>query len=98
MANEFLSLLDVSSRRGTDQAVGLVEEVITYAPEMEKIMGRPIPGTYYTARVRTAYTANAAFRKANAGVALSASNYNQKRFDCFFFDAQLQVDEAVARA
>ena len=98
MANEFLSLLDVTSRQGTDQAVGLVEEVITYAPEMERIMGRPIPGTHYTARVRTAYTANSAFRKANAGVSLSASAYTPKRFECFFFDTQLQVDEAVARA
>lgn len=98
MSNEFLGLLDITARRGTDQAVGTVEEVITYAPEMERILGRPIPGTHYTARVRTAYTANAAFRKANQGSPLAASQFTQKRFDAFFFDTQLQVDEAVARA
>jgi len=98
MANEFLSLLDITSRRGTDQAVGLVEEVMTFAPEISAVYGRPIPGLHYTARVRSALTANAAFRAANAGVALSASSYTQKRFDCFFFDTQLQCDEAVVRA
>ncbi len=93
MADQFLSLLDITARRGTDAAVGLVEEVVTFAPEIERIMGRPIPGAYYTARVRTAYTANAAFRKANQGVAIGSSKFTQKRFDCFAFDAQLQVDE-----
>jgi hypothetical protein len=98
MSDQLLSLLDITARRGTDASVGLVEEVVTYAPELEKIMGRPIPGTFYTARVRTALTAKAAFRKANAGADIGSSTYEQKRFDCFFFDAQLQVDEAVARA
>ena len=98
MSNELVSLLDITSRRGTDQAVGLVEEVMTYAPEMEKIMGRPIPGTYYTAKIRTSLGSKSAFRSANAGVNTSASKYTQKRFDCFFFDGQLQVDEAEARA
>jgi hypothetical protein len=94
MADQFLSLLDITARRGTDQAVGLVEEVVTYAPEIEKVMGRPIPGNYYTARVRTLLPGGGAFRKANAGVSISSSRYIQKRFDCFNFDAQLQIDEA----
>jgi hypothetical protein len=91
------SLLDITARRGTDAAVGLVEEVVTYAPEIERIMGRPVPGTFYTARIRTAYPSGA-FRKVGAGVTPSGSRYEQKRFDCFFFDSQLQVDEAAARA
>ncbi len=98
MSDQFLSLLDITARRNTDAAVGLVEEVVTYAPEIEKVMGRPIPGTFYNARVRTTLTAKAAFRKANAGVEIGTSSYESKRFDCFFFDTQLQVDEAVARA
>ncbi len=98
MADQLLSLLDITARRGTDQAVGLVEEVTTYAPELEKIMGRPIPGTSYNARVRSAYTTKAAFRKANQGVDIGSSTYEQKRFETFFFDAELEVDEAAARA
>ena len=98
MANQFLSLLDITARGGTDAAVGLVEEVSTYAPELEKIMGRPIPGKSYLAKIRTALTANAAFRAVNTGTGVGASRYTQKRFDCFMFDAQLQVDEAEALA
>jgi hypothetical protein len=94
MADQFLSLLDITARRNTDQAVGLVEEVVTYAPEIEKVMGRPIPGNFYNARVRTLLPGGAAFRAMNQGVAISASRYVQKRFDCFTFDAELQVDEA----
>ena len=97
MANDFLSLLDITSRRNTDAAVGLVEEVVTYAPEIERVMGRPIPGSFYIARVRTAYTAKAAFRQLNAGLAIGSSKYSPKRFDCFNFDAQLQIDEASGK-
>lgn len=77
--------------------MGLVEEVVTYAPEIEKVFGRPIPGSFYTARVRVAYTAKAAFRKIGAGVNIGSSKYTAKRFECFNFDAQLQVDEAAAK-
>lgn len=98
MSDQFLSLLDITARRGTDGAVGLVEEVVTFAPEIEKVMGRPIPGTNYLARVRTAYTAKAAFRKANSGSDIGSSSFEQKRFDCFAFDTEMQVDEAITRA
>jgi len=98
MADQFLSLLDITARGGTDQAVGLVEEVTTYAPELEKIMGRPIPGKSYLAKVRTALTSSAAFRAVNTGASVGASRYTAKRFDCFMFDAPIQVDEAEALA
>lgn len=95
---QFLTLLDITKRRGTDAAVGLVEEVVTYAPEIEKIMGRPIRGTSTTARIRPLLTKGGIFRKANAGTLPGASIYDERRFNTFFFDSQLQIDEAVARA
>ena len=98
MADQFLSLLDITARRGTDAAVGLVEEVVTYAPEVEKIMGRPVPGNFYTARVRTAIASGGAFRASNGGTGISASRFVQKRFDCFTFDSELQVDEVDIKA
>lgn len=98
MPNEFLSLLDITKRRGNDAAVGLIEEVVTYAPEFSVVMGRPIPGISYLAKVRGELTSNAAFRNVGEGVALSAAKYSQKRFDCFYFDAQMQVDQAVLDA
>jgi hypothetical protein len=94
----FLSLLDISKRRGTDAAVGLIEEVVNYAPEIERILGRPIPGTSYPARIRSLLTEGGAFRKANQGALPGASSYDERRFNCYFFDSQLQVDEAIARA
>lgn len=94
----FLSLLDITKRRGTDAAVGTVEEVITFAPELEKVMGRAIPGTSYNARIRSALSGGGAFRKANQGSLPGASTYEQRRFNCHFFDSVLEVDEAIARA
>lgn len=98
MADKFLTLLDITKRNGTDQAVGLIEEVTTVAPEIDAISGRPIPGTTYKTKVRTALPAGPAFRQANQGSYLVSSSYDQKLSQCFFLDAQLQVDEAVANA
>lgn len=98
MADEYLTLLDVTKRRETDATIGLVEDIQTYAPELATIGGRLIPGTHYRARVRTALKSNGAFRSANEGLNVGSSTYEQKRFDCFFFDSQIRVDEAVLRA
>lgn len=98
MADKLLTLLDITKRNGTDQSVGLVEEITTVAPEIDVIMGRPIPGTTYKTRIRKALPAGPAFRQANAGTAIVSSAYDQKLSQCFIFDAQLQTDQAVADA
>lgn len=98
MADEFLTLLDLTNRTGTDAAVGLVEEVTTFAPEVDRIMGRPIPGISYKAKVRQSLKSKSAFRNVNEGVEIGSSKYSQKQFDCFYFDSQLQVDEALLDA
>lgn len=98
MADKLLTLLEITKRNGTDGAVGLVEEVTTYAPELDAVSGRAIAGTSYLARVRAAIHDKGAFRNANEGVEVGSSVYEQKRFECFFFDAQLQTDEAVIQA
>lgn len=95
MANQLLSLLDITKRNGTDSAVGLIEEVITYAPEMASVMGRPIPGTTYKTRVRTSLP-TASFRTANAGSSTVKSGYAQKLAQCYIIDGQMQADKAVA--
>src|SRR5947207_1709460 len=98
MSDRLLSLLDVSKRNGTDLSVGLVEEVTTVAKEFDSILGRPIPGTTYKTRVRTALPGakTSMFRQPNAGSDVVSSTYAQKLSQCFFLDAQLQTDEAVA--
>ena len=98
MSDSFLTLKDIAAREGTDDVVGLIEGVVNVAPEIDRIEGRVIRGISYTARVRKAIHAGRAFRPANAGTALGASSFEHERFNCFAFDAQMQIDEAVAIA
>ena len=94
MADQFLTLKDLAAREGTDDVVGLIEDVVNVAPEIDRIQGRVIRGISYSARVRKAIHQGVAFRRVNAGVTLGASSYDKRRFNCFFFDGQMRVDEA----
>jgi hypothetical protein len=98
MADTFLTLLDMTKMNGTDQAVGIVEEVRTFAPEVNVISGRPIKGTTYKALVRSALPGGPAFREVNTGAAVVASRWDQRINQTFFLDAQMRVDEAVLDA
>ena len=98
MANSMLSLLDITKQNGTDMAVGLVEEIRTFAPEVEVLMGRPINGTSYHSRVRTSLPTGPAFRQANAGSDTVSSKYDIRLNECFYLDGQMQIDEAVAES
>ena len=98
MADRFLSLLDITNRNGTDSAVGLVEAVTTFAPELSDIYGRPIAGTTYKTRVRQTLPAIAPFRNASEGSNIISSSYTQQLSQCFIVDGQMQVDKAVAES
>ncbi len=89
-----LTLLDIAKRNGSDPEIGLIEDVITFAPEVGVLAVRPISGVSYKATLRTAYP-SAAFRAVGAGVTPGKSGYLQKLSECFFIDGQLQVDEAL---
>ena len=94
MAKTFLTALDLAARRGTDKEIGLIQQVINWAPEINLIMGRAIPGTYTEAKVQVGITQGGAFRPYNSGVIPGASSYERRRFNAYFFDSQLEVDEA----
>jgi hypothetical protein len=94
MANQLVTLLDVTKRKGNDQVIGLLEDTLTYAPELGAIMGRPIQGTQYKTCHRTLPTVS--FRKANDGSDTVKSNYRQLLKECSIIDAQIQLDKAVA--
>jgi hypothetical protein len=98
MADTFLTLLDITKQNGTDQAVGIIEEVRTFAPEANVIGGRPIRGTTYKGLVRTALPAGPTFRRVNEGVAVGASRWDQRINQTFFMDGQMRVDEAALDA
>jgi hypothetical protein len=92
-----LTLLDVAKRTGNDAAIGVIEEVTTYAPEVGAFPARPKAGTSYKLFQRTGLPTGS-FRDANAGTSLVKSSSAQKLAQMFFFDCQLQVDEAVQKA
>jgi hypothetical protein len=98
MADAFLTLLDMTKMNGTDQAVGIIEEVRTFAPEVEVFSGRPIRGTTYKGLVRQALPGGPAFRAANKGASVVASVWDQRINQAFFLDGHMRVDEMVLDA
>lgn len=96
-SNQFATLKDVTSLNALNDpgTVGLVDNIVNVAPELDKIPGRIIPGTSYEATILTAYGSNAAFRGVNSGVPFSAPSLDEKRFNTFPFDCQFSVDEAL---
>lgn len=93
MAN--LTFLDIAKRNGSDREVGLIEDVITYAPEVAVLPVRPINGVSFKSTLRTAYPTGSAFRNVGSGASLIKSTYEQKLAECFFIDKPMQVDEAL---
>lgn len=92
-----LTLLDIAKRTGSDPVVGLIEEVLTVAPEYRTIPVRPIRGIDYRATFRTGIP-GAGFRGVNEGVTPGNSKYEQRVVPCYFLDGQLEVDEAIVKA
>ena len=96
MANQLFTLLDVTKFAGNDQEVGLLEATLTYAPELNTIMGRPIAGTKYNTIHRTLPTV--AFRQPNNGSDTIKGQYQQDLKECSLIDAQLMADKAIVDA
>lgn len=93
MPQQFLTLKDITALNAGDAEVGLVDNIVNVAPELDRIIGRPIKGISYEASVLTALGSNAAFRAVGSGVQLSAPSLDLKRFNCFPFDCQMRVGE-----
>lgn len=98
MAYEYLTLLDVVAKmNNSDMAVGLIEENLNAAPELEVLPARGVKGTTFKTLVRTAYPSTG-FRKTNEGVEPKKSTYVNKQFETFYYDGQMEMDVAVAKA
>ncbi len=89
------TLLDIAIANGSDAAVGLIEEVTTYAPEVKLGAARTIRGRNYKTLVRTALP-TAGFRNANEGTAVSKSTWENRLVECFTLNPYWSVDKAVA--
>ena len=96
-ANQFLTIKDIAALdRLTDPAsVGLVDNIVNVVPELDVVLGRPIPGISYEATILTALGSNGGFRKINSGNPFSSMSIDEKRFNCFPWDAPFSVDEAL---
>lgn len=92
-----LNAADLAARRGVDKEIGLVQQIINWAPEITTIAGRTIPGTYTEAKVQTGIPAGGTFPGLNGAVPTSAGTYEMRRFNTFFFDSQLEVREGVIK-
>lgn len=91
------TLLDLAALNGSDQVVGLIEDVTTYAPEFMTVPAMRKPGTTYKVSRRTALP-TAAFRDVNASGTVTKSTYVQEVKEMYFLDVPLQADEAVVKA
>lgn len=91
------TLLDIAKLNGSDKVVGLVEENLTFAPELSVVPGRTIKGTNYKTVSRSTYP-GVGFRAANGGVTYTKSTFLNRLFECYIFSANVRVDVAVANA
>ena len=91
------TLLDIQKLNGNDAAVGLIEENLKYAPELQIVPFRTIRGTTYTTGVRTGLP-ETSFRNAHEGQAPGSSTFEQRLIQCFIFGGNIRADKAVADA
>lgn len=91
------TLLDIAKLNGADKVVGLVEENLTYAPELSVVPGRTVRGTSYRTVSRDTYP-GVGFRAANGGVTYTKSTFLNRLHECYIFSGNVRVDVAVANA
>lgn len=91
------TLLDIAKLNGSDAVVGLIEEVVTSAPEVNALPARTIKGTSYKTVSRTGFPA-VGFRQANGAATAGASTFVNRIVECFILSSLITVDKAVAQA
>ena len=91
------TLLDIAKLNGNDTVVGLVEENLTYAPELTVVPGRTIKGTSYRTVSRDTYP-GVGFRSANGGVTYTKSTFLNRLHECYIFSGNIRADVAVMNA
>lgn len=91
------TLLDIAKLNGNDPMIGLIEENLTYAPELSVVPARTVRGTSYRTVSRDTYP-GVGFRAANGGVTYTKSTFLNRLHECYIFSGNLRVDVAVANA
>lgn len=91
------TLLDIAKLNGSDAVVGLIEENLTFAPELSVVPARTIKGTSFKTTSRSTYP-GVGFRNANGGVTYTKSTFLNRQFECYIFSGNVRADVAVANA
>jgi hypothetical protein len=91
------TLLDIAKANGSDMVVGLIEEVLTVAPEARVMPARTIKGLNFKTLVRTALP-TAGFRDANSGSTPSKSTWENRLVEVYILNPRWECDKAVANA
>ena len=92
-----LTLLDVAKASGNDKIIGLIEENLASAPELQYFPVRRKPGTSFTTLKRTAYPTTG-FRSANSGFTPSKSTFAKQLCEMFIFGGSINIDKAICDA
>lgn len=92
-----VNLLDLAKLKDNDSVVGLIEEVLTYAPEVQVLPARSIKGTSYKIGSRTGYP-GVGFRNANEGSTPGKSTFESQLVECYILSSAIIADKAVADA
>lgn len=91
------TLIDIAKLNGNDALVGLIEQNLNVAPELQVVPMRSIKGTSYRVVLRDSFP-TASFRAANEATTASKSGFSNKLVECYIATSLIQVDKAVAMA
>jgi hypothetical protein len=92
-----LTLLDVAKMNGNDKTVGLIEENVSFAPELSVFPVLQKKGTSYTTYKRTGLP-TVGFRDANSGVTATKSTFAKQLHQMYILAGRVEVDKAVGTA
>lgn len=88
---EYINLLDLVNRSGSEMAIGLIEDAFGVAPELEQIPVRTQRGSTYKLTRRTTDPAGG-FRDLNEGRLPETSDYVQEVKSLTIFDLRMSMD------
>lgn len=92
-----LNLLDVAKLNSDDRMIGLIEENLTFAPEINFFPAEQIDGTSYKTIKRTGFP-TVAFRSVNQGVVPSKSSFEEQLHECYLLGGRVECDKAAQAA
>ncbi len=90
-------MIDLVALNADQFGLGVIEESLQSAPELNVAHATVIKGTSYFSTVRFGLPPTG-FRAANEGISAGKSRFTQRLVQCFIFDSRIECDKAVADA